>query len=494
MATTKITAAGIGAAISQAQTEGRDVWLSDDASERGAGRLQFRAQPKGGHRFYWRYSAPDGSKPRIALGPYSADAREGALTLKEARAAAAEKAALYRKADSRDVRAFLAAEAQRIEAEKKAAEEAAAEAERQRRAAIAAEQTAAEARAKYTLQALFDAYTGHLRNQGKQAAYDAENIFRNHVTVAHPEAAAMPANAVLARDVVALLRPLTEAGKGRTAAKLRSYLRAAYALAARAALDSDAPAAFLPFAVESNPVQDTGALSKYSRALERALSAPELAAYWEALEAAPADAAHDALRLLLLLGGQRPAQLLRATVADVDTDGKLLTLRDPKGKRAQARLHVLPLTEAAAAVVARCLKRASLQAARRAGRTGEQGPQWLFSSHGGAPLRPETVTQACADIAAALLKKPDGERIVQTPFQLRDLRRTAETRLAALGISRDLRAQIQSHGLGGVQARHYDKHDYMTEKAAALEAWSEYLETKPAANVAPIRGGRRARR
>lgn len=493
MATAKITAVGIGAAISQAQNEGRDVWLSDDASERGAGRLQFRAQPKGGHRFYWRYSAPDGSKPRIALGPYSADPREGALTLREARVAAAEKAALYRKADSRDVRAFLAAEARRIEAERKAAEEAEAEAERQRQAAIAAEQVAAEARAKYTLQALFDAYAGHLRKQGKSAAYDAENIFRNHVATAHPTIAQRPANQVSPRDVVTVLRSLTEAGKGRTAAKLRSYLRAAYALAARAALDSDAPAAFLPFNVEANPVQDTAALAQYSRALERALSAPELAAYWEALKAAPADAAHDALRLLLLLGGQRPAQLLRATAADVDTAARVIRLRDPKGKRAQARLHVLPLTDAAAAVVERCLTRASVQAARRAERTGKQGPQWLFSSHGGAPLRPETVTQVCADIAAALLAKPSGERFVQTPFQLRDLRRTAETRMAALGVSRDLRAQIQSHGLGGVQARHYDKHDYADEKRAALEAWCAHLETKPAGNVRQIRGGRARR-
>ncbi len=78
-------------------------------------------------------------------------------------------------------------------------------------------------------------------------------------------------------------------------------------------------------------------------------------------------------------------------------------------------------------------------------------------------------------------------------FQLRDVRRSCETRLAALGVSRDLRAQLQSHGLGGVQAKHYDRHDYMTEKAAALNAWVKYLATAPADNVAHI-GERRTRR
>ena len=42
--------------------------------------------------------------------------------------------------------------------------------------------------------------------------------------------------------------------------------------------------------------------------------------------------------------------------------------------------------------------------------------------------------------------------------------------MAALGISSDVRAQTQSHGLGGIQARHYDRHDYMPEKPSATEA------------------------
>ena len=58
-------------------------------------------------------------------------------------------------------------------------------------------------------------------------------------------------------------------------------------------------------------------------------------------------------------------------------------------------------------------------------------------------------------------------------FEMRDLRRTCETMLAALGVSSDIRAQVQSHGLGGVQARHYDRHNYMAEKRSTLEAWNK---------------------
>ena len=54
-------------------------------------------------------------------------------------------------------------------------------------------------------------------------------------------------------------------------------------------------------------------------------------------------------------------------------------------------------------------------------------------------------------------------------FHHQDLRRTAETRMAEIGISKDIRAQIQSHGLGGVQARHYDMYDYFRR---SVKRWS----------------------
>ena len=60
----------------------------------------------------------------------------------------------------------------------------------------------------------------------------------------------------------------------------------------------------------------------------------------------------------------------------------------------------------------------------------------------------------------------------------------------------DVRAHLQSHGLGGVQKRHYDRHEYALEKRSALELWVAHLERLRAGKVAavvPI-GHRRARR
>jgi len=184
----------------------------------------------------------------------------------------------------------------------------------------------------------------------------------------------------------------------------------------------------------------------------------------------------------LVLGGQRPAQQVRATVADVDLHASTLRLHDPKGRRTQPRVHTLPLSDAAVPILKRCLARAE-----------RQQSAWLFSTHGTAPLRPETLSAATREIAASLLAKPKAQRVVREVFQLRDIRRTCETALARMGISKDIRAQIQSHGLGGIQARHYDRHDYMPEKTAALAAWAKYLEAAPADNVRQLRDASRGR-
>ena len=72
-------------------------------------------------------------------------------------------------------------------------------------------------------------------------------------------------------------------------------------------------------------------------------------------------------------------------------------------------------------------------------------------------------------------------------FQLKRVRSGVETLLAANDVSREIRGQLQSHGLTGVQARHYDGYDYMPEKLQALEQLFAVLINRPKANAAQSR-------
>lgn len=374
------------------------------------------------------------------------------------------------------------------EAAEQAAKAAAAAAEEAKRAAAEAAKAEADRQARYTLRALCDAYVARLERAGKaKSAAGARSLFKCHID---QDTASKPARAVTAHEVAALVRRVREAGKERAAGVLRSYLSAAFNAAKRAPLDSALPADLIPFGIEHNPVDVIPAIAVQRG--ERTLSAGELRAYIGHLlrigqETGP-ELADSALLLALYAGGQRMAQLLRPKMGDFDQDTATLRLWDGKGKRTQPREHLLPLAPHAAGMVAALVERAKDREQARAkqeGRAPELAGLWLFSTHGRVAMNPETVSNRAAEVCASMA----GE-----PFNLRDIRRTVETMLAALGISKDTRAQLLSHGISGVQAAHYDRHAYTDEKRAALVAWEARLEAIRQAERAPsnvVRLGRR---
>lgn len=85
-------------------------------------------------------------------------------------------------------------------------------------------------------------------------------------------------------------------------------------------------------------------MAHHNRAGQRVLSELELRAYMAKLPEQTI-MTRLALELDLMLGGQRPTQLLRVKAADVDVTSNPgeIVLLDPKGARRQARVHVLPL-------------------------------------------------------------------------------------------------------------------------------------------------------
>lgn len=316
-----------------------------------------------------------------------------------------------------------------------------AEAKARAKAAKQAATDDAEKRKRYTLKALCEAYGDLLEVNGKaQSARQTRSIFKCHVLEAHPDIAALPAQDVTAHQIAAMVRRVAEQGKDRTAGILRSYLSAAFNAARKSPFDAKLPSALIAYGIESNPVEPVSTIAV--RRGNNTLTADELKAYMAALS-------HDdlpdlALKLALYAGGQRMAQLLRAKVGDYDEHTKALRLWDGKGKRTVPREHRLPLAPKAAAIVEKLITRARTQEeanAKKEGREPGNSNLWLFSSQGKTQLVDTTPGKR----ATAICKSMKGEA-----FDLRDLRRTCETMLASMGISKDTRAQLLSHGLSGV--------------------------------------------
>jgi integrase len=403
------------------------------------GALQARKLANGAVRLYWRYSL-GGKTSREPIGVYDpsappkklqptprgygvAAALEKCRELADAHAARADTGGL-REAKAEKRKSFLTQKA--------------AEAEKSTR----------------TLQKLLDAYVGYLKGQGRRSYVDADQIFKRHVTEAWPAVAEAPAVDITPDQMLDVLRRLIEAGKGRTANKLRSYLRAAYQCALDVRTTASIPVAFKAFGVVFNPAAQTRRSPQFDRADKRPFSKAELRTYWKLIADRPGSEA-AALRLHLLTGGQRIEQFVRLKWADVSDEA--FTIFDSKGRPGQGpRAHQVPLVK---------LARADLSLLKR------EGDFAISTTAGKKAISVRTL----AGWAHAIV----GEKI--EGFQLKRIRSGVETLLAANGVSREVRGHLQSHGMTGVQARHYDGHDYMPEKRLALDILCRELLSKAVA-------------
>lgn len=403
------------------------------------GALQARKHASGAVGLYWRYSIGTSSE-RASIGLYDSSAAPKSLMPTKAgySLAAATRAAESLSMEHhkhRDVGgrpALLAA---------------------QRDARDAADEDKRQATAN-TLEGLLTAYCDHLKAIQRRSHKDARSIFQLHVIQAWPKVAAMPAKSITAEHVADMMRMLIDAGKGRTANKLRSYARAAFQTAKAAKSKPSIPVTFKAFGIVTNPAADTEPDESQNRPDKHPLTAKELRIYWRTIK--PLAGFKGALlRLHLLTGGQRIEQLVNLQTANIKADSILLL--DGKGRPGRApRPHSVPLTKEAAKALASC---------KAAG-------AFALSTDGGEThVAATTLSDWAARAAAGAIKE----------FRAKRIRSGVETLLASAGVSQDVRGRLQSHGISGVQARHYDDHDYQSEKRVALEMLFKMLEQRAAA-------------
>jgi len=218
--------------------------------------------------------------------------------------------------------------------------------------------------------------------------------------------------------------------------------------------------------IEASPAADIDPLT-VETARERQLSDNEITAFWHATEALGWPYG-DLFRLLLLTGCRRQ-EIGSLRWAEVDMDKAILEISGERIKGGRAL--VVPLSRPAVGVI---------------GNLPRVGNADFVFSRGKAPVSGYGRTKPILDalMLVELCKTNAVALLSLTPWRLHDLRRTARSGLARLGVAADIAEMCVGHALSGMR-RTYDRYDYLPEKRAALEKWGAHvlaLTTPPAAD------------
>jgi integrase len=204
--------------------------------------------------------------------------------------------------------------------------------------------------------------------------------------------------------------------------------------------------------VDANPVIGTARNREQSR--DRVLDPDELRIIWNNLP----DDHFGAIMRLLALTGQRANEIAALRWSEIRENVIVLPSERTKNHRA----HIVPLSAPARAII-----EAQPRRTNAAGR-----PRDLIFGHSEGPFSGWSNAKEKVD---AKITKASGKPLAHwTPH---DLRRTAATQMAELGVQPHVIEGVLNHvsghraGVAGI----YNRASYEREKAAALDLWADHL-------------------
>jgi integrase len=275
-----------------------------------------------------------------------------------------------------------------------------------------------------------------------------------------------PIESITRVDVLELLDGIVDRGAPVMANRLLKHLKHFLSWCVERGLIAASPAAGV------RPPTET-------RSRDRVLGEAELGAAWAACDAVGWP--FGPLVRLLILTGQRRNEVAGMRWRDLDLEQRVWTL--PREQTKSDRAHVVPLSDPTIGILAALPRLGELVFPA----TGRRSP--ASGDLNGEPARPVSgfsAAKARLDaMMVELLRREAIERgqnsdaIELKPWRFHDLRRTAASGMARLGVPPHVIGYALNHApaasLGQLGAV-YVRHDYVHETRKALEAWAAEVE------------------
>jgi integrase len=213
--------------------------------------------------------------------------------------------------------------------------------------------------------------------------------------------------------------------------------------------------------LEANPLDGMGKPAEATSS-NRVLSDDEVRTLWVTLPTALARSVQcQQIVKLCLVTGQRVGEVAGMTRPEIDLAAREWRLPGSRTKNGHA--HVVPLSDFAIQTI----KAAAKNAAERE----------AFFPCGEGSLSPVAVARTILRANEISDERPAG-RFGIAPWSAHDLRRTALTGMARLGVAPIILGHVANHRTitrAGVTLAVYSQYAYGEEKRAALDLWSDHL-------------------
>ncbi|WP_340255732.1 tyrosine-type recombinase/integrase [Roseobacter sp. HKCC-CH-9208] len=272
----------------------------------------------------------------------------------------------------------------------------------------------------------------------EQASHKSFRNVQNAITLhVEPALRGKLLNQVTKHDLLSIIDGLEDAGKRTQANRVRAYLKRFFKWAAERDLIDLSPAEHLPRAA-----------TEASR--DRVINQDELRAVWQAAE--QLGYPFGPMTQLLILTGQRRAEVAGALWSEIDLKNRTWTIGKERSKNGKA--NIVGLSEQAMRLIKQLPRRL--------------GSDYLF-----------TVTGSTASSGFSHAKTRLDRDSGVSDWRLHDLRRTFATHsVEHLFVAPMIVDKILNHQSGvvsGVMAV-YQRQELLSERRNALQAWADYLD------------------
>ena len=317
-----------------------------------------------------------------------------------------------------------------------------------------------------TFGALADRYMkehAYRHKRPSSAAADRRNL-NKHVL---PKWQNRPYASIRRADVIELVEGIIGTGKPTLANRVQALISKVFSFAVDTSLRDDHPCHRL----KKRGAEKTG---------RRVLSDAEIPLFWNGIVIPPGVRRTGlGLRLAFLTGCRvsEIAGISRAELHDIGSSANAAWLI-PGTRVKNKRDHLVPLAPLARGVVLELME------------TIPPAEQFLFptrSRRRAGSITGNTLTQAMSYFARRTTGDDDAaETWRANPPSPHDLRRTMETRLSALGVAKEVRDRVLNHVQGDVGSKHYNLHQFVAEKRAALMRFESALTATLAGQSAAV--------